>query len=314
MPASRRLLLKTAAALPWLGAGSAQARTPGHLVFGLSAWPATLAPWTNAGTVAQNIKLLIFRGLLGYDAQGTMQGDLAEHWERENDTTWVFHLRRAVFHNGAPVTSEDVRYSIEQMASEKSVAYLKGDMQRIASVDTPAAQTVRLTTKEPYVVLPNLFANSFAPIVAKGSVDGNALGIGAGPYTVASQERGSYIELAAFGQYYGAGLPKLKTIRMVAYADESARVAALRSGDVDLIEYVPWPEMAGIQSDPALSLQTTEGPFMYMYFNCKSGPFADARVRRAAALAIRRDEIVKAAFFGRGRALEGLPINRTSPF
>ncbi len=314
MPVGRRLLLKTAAASPLLRAAAAHARTPGRLVFGMSAWPATLAPWTNAGTVAQNVKLLVFRGLLGYDAHGDMQGDLAERWERENDTTWVFHLRRAVFHNGAPVTADDVRYSIEQMAGEKSVAYLKGEMQRIANIDTPDAQTVRLTTKEPYVVLPNLFANYFAPIVAKGSVDANGPGIGAGPFTLAGQERGNYIELAAFDRFYGAGLPKLKTIRMVAYADENARVAALRSGDVDLIEYVPWPDMAAIQSDPALSLQTTEGPFMYMYFNCKSGPFADARVRRAAALAIRRDEIVKAAFFGRGRALEGLPINPTSPF
>ncbi len=290
------------------------AREPGHLVFGLSAWPATLAPWTNAGTVAQDVKLLTFRGLLGYATDGTMQGELAEHWEQDGDTAWVFHLREAVFHNGAPVTADDVRYSIEQMADQNSLAYLKGEMQRIAQIDTPDARTVRLTTKEPSVVLPMLFASYFSPIVAKGSVDHNGPGVGAGPFVPAGQERGNYLDLVAFDKFYRPGLPKLRSIRMVAYADESARVAALQAGDVDLIEYVPWSEMAGIAASPALRLQTTEGPFMLMYFNCKAGPFSDARVRRAAALAVRRQEIVAGAFFGRGRPLEGLPIERSSPF
>ena len=280
----------------------------------MSAWPATLAPWVNAGTVAQNAKLAMFRGLLGYDTDGRMRGDLAESWEREDDTTWVFHLRQALFHNGNPVTADDVRYSIEQMAGEKSLAYLKGEMRRIIKIDTPDARTVRLTTKDPFVVLPNLFASYFALIVAKGSVDNNGPGIGAGPFMLAGQERGRYIDLVAFDRFYIPGLPKLKSIRMIAYADENTRVAALRSGDVDLIEYVPWSEMTSIKYDPALRLQTTQGPFMHMYFNAKSGPFSDARVRRAAALAVRRDEIVSAAFFGRGVPLEGLPIERSSPF
>ena len=286
----------------------------GRLVFGMSAWPATLAPWANAGTVAQNVKLLLFRGLLGYSADGTMQGELAERWERDGENTWVFHLREAKFHNGAPVTAEDVRYSIEQMAGEKSLAYLKADMQRITRIETPDPRTVRLTTKAPSVVLPMLFASYFSFIVAKGSLDNNGPGVGAGPFVLAGQERGNYIDLAAFEQFYRPGLPKLRSIRMVAFPDESARVAALQAGDVDLIEYVPWSEMAGIAAAPSLQLQTTEGPFMLMYFNCKSGPFSDARVRRAAALAVRRQEIVASAFFGRGRPLEGLPIDSRSPF
>ena len=315
MQPTRRSLLTAAAAAPFLGPRRANAaRTPGHLVFALSAWPATLSPWVNAGTVAQDVKVLMFRGLLGYADDGTMIGELAERWEREDDHSWVFHLRAALFHNGNPVTSEDVRYSIEQMAGEKSVAYLKGEMQRIVRIDTPDARTVRLTTKEPMVVLPNLFASYFSPIVAKGSVDNNGPGIGAGPFQLTGQERGSYVELTAFDRFYRPGLPKLRSVRMVAFADESARVAALRAGDVDLIEYVPWAEMAAITADPELRLETTEGPFMHMYFNCKAGPFSDARVRRAAAIGVQREEIVKSAFYGRGRPLEGLPIERNSPF
>lgn len=312
-PTRRTLLAAGAASLVSISPARA-ARAPGRLVMGLSAWPSTLAPWVNAGTVAQNAKLLIFRGLLGYGADGQMQGELAERWERDGEDAWVFHLREALFHNGQPVTAEDVRYSIEQIAAEKSTAYMKGEMQRIARIDTPDARTVRLTTREPSVVLPNLFANYFAFIVAKGSVDRGGLGVGAGPFTLVEQERGVYLELRAFDRYYRPGLPKLRSIRMVAYADEDLRVSALKTGDVDLIEYVPWSAMKGIEADPALKLQTTEGPFMHMYFNAKSGPFGDARVRRAAALAIRREEIVNAAFFGRGRVLEGFPFAPGGPF
>ncbi len=317
MPLTRRHSL-AAAALGLVGlraAGSrAATREPGHLTMGISAWPATLAPWANAGTVAQNVKLLIHRGLLGYGPDGQMRGELAEQWEHASDGAWVFHLRDAVFHNGAPVTADDVRYSIEQVTGEKSTAYLKGQMARISHIDTPDARTVRLTTAEPSVVLPGLFASYFAPIVAAGSVDHGGPGIGAGPFALVAQERGEYVDLKAFDHFYRPGLPKLRTVRLVAYADENARVAALQAGDVDLIEYVPWSAMAEIEANPALTLQAVEGPFMYMYFNARSGPFSDVRVRQAVAVAVRREEIVKAAFFGRGRPLESLPFDPHGPF
>src|SRR3954451_3099936 len=101
---------------------------------------------------------------------------------------------------------------------------------------------------------------------------------------------------------------------MVAYADENLRVAALQAGDVDLIEYVPWQSMDEIERDPKLKLDTTDGPFMGLVFNGANGPFKDARLRQAVAFAIRREEIVQSAFFGRGAPLEGVPIPRGSEF
>ncbi len=105
MHPTRRPILGTilaATAASVLGGRPARAasRVPGRLVMGLSAWPASLSPWQNAGTVAQNAKLLMFRGLLGYGPDGTLQGELAERWEQENETTWRFTLREALFHDG----------------------------------------------------------------------------------------------------------------------------------------------------------------------------------------------------------------------
>jgi peptide/nickel transport system substrate-binding protein len=152
------------------------------------------------------------------------------------------------------------------------------------------------------------------PIVAKGSVDRSGAAIGCGPFTISAQDRGVSIDLVPFDKFYRPGLPKLKNLRFVVYADETARVAALQAGDVDLIEYVPWPAMAGVEADPRLKLLNTDGPFMYLTFNGKSGPFVDARIRRAVAHAIKRDEIVKSVFFGRGKILEGVPIVPGTPF
>ena len=316
MDVRRRSLLAagaSAAALPFL-CGPARAASDRPLRFGLSSYPPSFGPWVQAGTAAGTITLLTHRGLLSYDAKGQLRGELAESWARDGDAGWLFHLRDAVFHNGAPVTSEDVKWSLEQVAAPASTAYMRGQFQGVERIETPDARTVRIVMKQPTATLPIWLAAYEMPVVAKGSLDRTGAGVGCGPFTIASQERGVGLKLAAFDRFYRPGLPKLKAVDVIVYADETARVAALQAGDVDLIEYVPWQSMAAIEKDPKLRLETTDGPVMYLTFNGAHGPFTDARVRLAVALAIKREEIVSSVFFGRGRPLEGLPIVDDSPF
>src|SRR6187551_2606368 len=107
MHTTRRTLLTAGAALPFLRMPARAATTRGRLVFGLSSYPPTMAPWANSGTAAATAKLMFHRGLLGYGPDGTLRGELAEKWEHAEDGAWVLHLRNAVFQNGAPVTSAD---------------------------------------------------------------------------------------------------------------------------------------------------------------------------------------------------------------
>jgi peptide/nickel transport system substrate-binding protein len=311
----RRSLLAAGAALPFLRVPARAATTPGKLVFGLSSYPPSMAPWTNSGTAAATAKLMVHRGLLGYAPDGTLRGELAEKWEKADDGAWVFHLRpNAVFHNGAPVTAADIAWCIEQMAGDKSTAYMRAQMQAIAKVETPDAKTVRLVEKQPTATLPLTVASYFLPMIARDSLKDSPLGIGAGPFMLTGQERGVSLDFTAFDKYYRPGLPKLKSVHMTAYADENLRVAALQAGDVDLIEYVPWQSMDSIEKDPKFTLQNTDGPFMYLTFNAKVKPFDDPRVRVAIAHAIRREDIIKAAFFGRGTPIEGFPLPAGTPF
>jgi ABC-type transport system substrate-binding protein len=311
---SRRTLLGTAAALPLMHIAARAARTPDTLTFGLSSYPPTLAPWANSGTAAATIKLLIYRGLLSYDKDGKLRGELAEAWQRDGDTAWVFKLREASFQNGTPVTADDVKWTIAQVADEKSTAYLKAEMQTVQEVQTPDPRTVRIVTKGPTATLPLWFASFHMPIIAKGSTDNSGTPVGVGPFVLKAQERGVSLDLAAFDKFYKPGLPKVKNLKVIVYADENLRAAALQAGDVDLIEYVPWQSMQAISADLRLKLDATDGPYMFLEFNGKAKPFDDPRVRRAVAHAIRRDEIVKTAFFGHGAALEGLPIPAGSEF
>jgi peptide/nickel transport system substrate-binding protein len=314
MLTSRRALLAAGAALPFLRAEHAGAqRQPGVLRFGLSSFPPSIQPWVSTGTAAGTVKLLIHRGLTSYDTTGKLQGEIAEGWSNEGPNAWVFRLRdNVVFHNGERLTSEDVKWTIEQIAGERSTAYYRGEMQGVDRVETPDPRTVRFVMKAPSAVLPDWLASYHLPICWRGS-PANAP-VGCGPFVLRGQERGVSLDLVAFDRYYRPGLPKLRGIRMIAYADENLRVAALQAGDVDLIEYVPWQSMATIEADPKLRLDSTDGPFMYLTFNGTRGPLADARVRRAISLAVKRDEIVKAAFFGRGSPLTGLPVPPGSDF
>ena len=313
--ASRRAVMAGSAAaamLPFLRVPGARAGTPGELTFGLSSFPPSIQPWANTGTAAATVKLMIYRGLTSYAPDGALRGELAESWQPIGTQGWEFKLRDARFQNGEKVTSADVKWTIEQIAAERSTAYFRAEMQGVERIETPDDRTVRIFLKAPVATLPIMMASYHLPIISRNSPRGSF--VGAGPFTIKAQERGVSIELEPFAGFFRPGLPKLKRIRAIAYADENLRVAALRSGDVDLIEYVPWQSMDAISADPALKLDTVDGAFMFLVFNGTRAPFNDHRVRRAVAHAIKRDELVRAAFFGRGSALMQLPVAESSPF
>ena len=315
---SRRQAIMTGGALALLakaglgGSAHAQARSP-LLRYGLTAWPPNLQPWISVGASAGTVKMLIHGRLIAYDRDGKLVGELAESFARAEDGAWVFRLvPNATFHNGDPVTSADVKYTIEQIAGEKSTAYMRNQFQTISRIETPDARTIRVTTRGPVATLPSWFANYNMPILSAKSTATEFIGCGA--YKLDAQERGTSIEIAANEKYFKPGLPRINRIRFVVYADENLRVAALQSGDVDMIEYVPWQSMEAVEKDPRLKMETQYGPFMDVLFNGTKGPFSDARVRRAVAHAVRREDIVQAAFFGRGKVLEGVPIVEGTPF
>lgn len=288
-----------------------RAQDAGVLRYALSAFPPGLDPWRHEGNASITVKLQIFRGLLSLDANNTVVGELAETWELEGETAYVFHLRpNAVFQNGEPVTAQDVAWSFEQVTKEGSTAYLSTEMKSIASIDVIDDKTVRINLSAPTPAFPKLLASSYLPVISeKGGLE---TPVGAGPYRITASEEGVSYDLDAFEDYYKEGYPKTKKLRLIVYADENLRVAALEAGDVDIIEYVPWQAMTKVVGNADLVLQETTGPNMIIVFNTEQAPFNDPRVRQAVAYAIKREDIVQTAFYGRGAPLLGLPLDEDS--
>ena len=279
------------------------------IVMGLVNYPPNLNPLENSGSSQGAVKLAIYRSLLSYDADGNLQPELAESWKQESATTHVFRLRDAKFHNGAPVTAEDVQFTIGLVKHPKSTAFLRADFEIIDRVEVIDPKTVRIVLKAPSAPFPHLMASYHAPVLSKVAGEPDpAKPIGAGPYMFKSSERGVSIEVERFPGYYRPGRPKTPKVKFVAYTDENLRVAALESGDIDVTETLPWQAMDSVEKNPRLKMDSTIGPFMFLMFNTKQGPFTNVKLRQAVAFACKRDDIIKVAHFGRGEPLHGLPF------
>jgi peptide/nickel transport system substrate-binding protein len=285
------------------------------LNFGLSSYPPSLNPFLNTGTAAATYALAAYRGLVGYDSSGNVSPELAKSWKAQGGTTFVFQLREnAKFQNGQQVTPEDVQYTFEYIRQNKSFD-LSLTFENVADVRPVGSKAVKVSLREPDAVFLKTLATPYAPIISKKANQANPDSwIGAGPFKVTSKEKDRQIVLSRFEPYYKQGLPKVGNLKLIAQEDDIQRVNALVAGDVDLIEYVPWEAMQQISNNSDLTLQNTLGPFMYLTFNVQRSPFGEPQVRRALGYAIKRDDILKATFSGRGEPLTGMPIPEYSSF
>ena len=315
-PTTRRTVLVgigaglTALAMP----RPSRAAAAKSLRYGLSTFPPSIKPWENTGAAANTVKLTMYRGLMGYDGKAKLVPEVAESIDWPDDKTAVFKLRaNAVFHNGKPVTSKDVVYTFTQIQAPDSTAYLKNALTNIAKVEAVDDHTVKFSLHASSAVFTQLLANYCAGIVWSGSAADNP--IGCGPYKPKSQERGVHIDVEKFADFYEKGRPMCDTIRFIAYSDENLRYAALQTGDVDLIEYLPWAQFDAVSKSKALKMAATTGPFMLLLFNvAKKGPLQDPKVRQAIGYAIKREDVIDAAFAGHGTPLFGFPNPEGSPF
>ena len=306
-----------------LGAGLSALALPGRLQaqagggvlrFGLSTFPPSIKPHDNTGQAANTVKLMMLRGLMGYDNEGKLTPELAESSEMVDPLNYIFKLREAKFHNGAPVTAGDVVFSLNQITQEGSSSFLKSDLAAIENVEALDERTVHITLSSPIAVLLDLLANYNAPIISAESTEENT--IGAGPFRLKDQERGVYIELERFEDFYEPGKPIFDGVRFIAYSDENLRYAALEAGDVDLIEYLPWQNFDMVDASDTLKMTSAQGPFMFLLFNVSDpeSPLANPKVRQAIGFAVKRQDVVDAAFAGRGEPLNGFPNPPGSPF
>jgi peptide/nickel transport system substrate-binding protein len=237
---------------------------------------------------------------------------LAESWTASKDgLSYDFIIRKGVkFHNGDPVTAEDVKFTFERYKGA-SAKLLKD---KVKEIQTVAPNHVRFVLKEPwpdFMAFYGTSATGAAWIVPKKYIekvgeDGfRKAPIGAGPYKVVSINPGIELKLEAFADYWRKK-PAVKYLIMKSIPDESTRAAAVKTGEVDLAYLFGGPIAQDLKRTPGI---TIKAPLLYgMYWldfldqwDPKS-PWHDRRVRLAASLAIDRNAINQAEMLGLGKA------------
>jgi peptide/nickel transport system substrate-binding protein len=255
--------------------------------------------------ISENILLIfcnIFGGLVEFDEFFGIQPDLAESWTNPDYYTWRFNLRHNVqFHNGDPFTAEDVKFSIEEVYTSYSTI--------IKEVIIKDNYTIDFITYNPYPGLLQLLAQNFyvLPHLYHQNPD-NYWPIGTGPYQLADYAENNYTTLKRFNNYWGEQ-PTIKTMifKIIENADE--RVAALRSGTVDSIEYNVDKNISTILQYPGIKI--VEFPPLSTYligFDIRNNnsysypngmnPTADVRVRKAIYHAIDIEPLINGPFMG----------------
>lgn len=281
------------------------------LEFALSAEPPMIDPHVASGTAARTVVLTLYRGLFSYDEDGQVREEMVANWSQPDERTYVFELQSGLtFHDGAPVTAEDVVYSFERILDPAVGAKLFAVFQNVESVEALDELTVQVrlsTVVGPFI---DYLATPEGAIVSEAWMQDHDVrreANGTGPFRLVSFEPGVRIVVERNDAYYKEGLPYLDRIDFGFYPDDDARITAMQSLTVDVIEYVPWRAIDAMISNPGIEYLGGVGPFMYLQFNTKVPPFDDARVRRAMGYAINRDNVLAAAFFGHGDPLYGVP-------
>jgi peptide/nickel transport system substrate-binding protein len=283
----------------------ALAKDPWVIAFGEE--PFTLNP-ANKGALAavsDFVEIHIFDALV--DVTGpemSLKPMLAERWENPNPNTWRFHIRRGVkFHNGDPLTAEDVKFTIDLGLANKGStqnSYL-GPTETVRVVDP---YTVELTTKTPFPpLLANISRLHIVPrVYAKIGADAFSTKqpIGTGPYKFVEWQHGQRIVLEANPDYWaGAPAPKRLIFRFI--PDPSTRAAELKAGGVDIITGPPIAQLKELAAGDTAIVTVPAVRVIAYPFNTLQKPLGDVRVRRALNLAVDRETIVKTLLQGYGK-------------
>ena len=247
---------------------------------------------------------------------------LAESWSVSKDgLLYEFVLRKgARFHNGDPVTAEDVKFSFERYRGSAN----KTLKERVAAVETPDPGRVRFRMKQPWPDFLTFYASASGAgwIVPKKYVEKvgdegfKKVPIGAGPYKFVSFTPGVELVLEAYDQYWRK-TPNVKRLVFRVITEESTRLAALKRGEVDIVYSVRGELAEEMQRTPGLTLKPAviQGTF-WLYFPDQwdpKSPWHDRRVRQAASLAMDRTTINQALTLGHSK-LTGNIIPSTFDF
>ena len=316
---TRRTTLAAALALPAVLATRARAQAPGTLDIGVVSDPVTLDPAFSASFFETQVLYNLFETLLVAKPDGTVAPGLAT-LEAASPVSYVLTLREGLtFHDGTPLDAAAVKANIDRMMDPATGSIRKPEFGPLTGVSVDGPLRVTLTLSEPYAPLPLVLTNRAGMMVSPTAVqrlgpDFATKAVGAGPWRYASWTKNSQLVLEAFPGYWQGAKQPFQRLVYHSLPDETARLANLRSGTLQLIDSIPPQAIAALERESAVRVsQLSSLGFNAFALNCTRAPFADRRVRQAFLAAVDPTVMQKIVFFDTGRVAHG-PLSPAVPW
>ncbi|MFI3168488.1 MAG: ABC transporter substrate-binding protein [Faecalibacterium sp.] len=275
------------------------------LNYGTDTWPAGFDPHTISAIAATRVFNHVYETLLCFNSDMTLGGVLAESWEVVDDMTYLFNLRQGVtFHNGNAMTAADVKYSFDRIQG-------KGDYGDIGALGSSASYyadvtveviddyTVQLSLTTPNAAFLSTLTSGYGSIVCADVVDANDGSLstiesmcGTGPFMYSESVVDNYMKLVKNPSYWDAEEPKLDSVTFYLLADTSARLAALRTGDINICTLSSM-ELEDVDGDDTIQVKYYQSNnYTFLGMNLSNAALQDINVRQAMSLAVDRDAII----------------------
>ncbi|MBL9048820.1 MAG: ABC transporter substrate-binding protein [Tabrizicola sp.] len=243
-------------------------------------------------------------------ADGTLVPELAESWSSADGITWAFAIRQGVtFHSGKTMTPDDVVASLNHHRGDASTSAVKPFFDPVTDIKVDG-QNVIVTLNAPNADFPYLMSDYHIPVLpsADGKIDPNTSD-GTGGYIVESYEPGVQATMNRNPNYWKADRAHFDQIIMLTILDPAARLNALMTGEVDLIDQVDPASISLLESRGVSRIISVSGNAHYVFpMDARAAPFNDNNVRLALKYAFDRQELVDKILAGHGSVSNDNPI------
>ena len=277
--------------------------------------PSNLLPVLASDSASSDINSLVYNGLVRYDKNLKLEGELAESWEISPDgLTITFQLRKGIkWHDGAPFTAADVLFTYQTYIDPNTPTAYAEAYSQVAEAAAPDDYTFRVRYAQPYAPALESWGVSILPkhLLAGQDLTKSPLSrapVGTGPYVFVEWTAGEKLVLEANPHYF-EGQPYIKRVVYRIIPDLSTQFLELQSGGLDFMGLTPIQYQT--QTDtPAFQRQFNKYRYLafgytYLGYNLKRPMFQDRRVRQALAHALDKQEIIDGVLLGLGQAATG---------
>ena len=305
---------------------AAQAAKGGVLVIGTTQAPRHLNSAVQSGVATMVPAAQLFASPIRMDKNWKPVSNLAERWSVSPDNRSItLNLRKdAVFHDGHPITAEDVKFSIETIRDNHPFKTMYGPVNAV-TISDPLTAVVRLSEPHPALLL--AMASALTPIIPKHVFgDGtdvkihprNSNPVGSGPFKLVEFKPGEHVIMERFDKFFLKDQPRLDRVILRIFKDSGSLLLALERGEVDAHAAVTDPrELARATKIPGVQIvkgaAPAVGPLIWLAFNTKNPKLADKRVRQAINYAVDKKFILDTLLGGINSRATG-PIASGSPF